>query len=404
MQTMTKERAGIAFKAFAAEVKAEPPEDGATTGTFEARVAAYGNVDLGGDRIEEGAFDDTLKAWGDSGDPIPVIWSHQWDDPMAHIGTVTEARSTEDGLDIVGELDLTTDLARQVHRLMVGRRVKEFSFAYMPTDAAPDDDDDRVRVLRGLDLIEVGPTLKGMNPETELYGAKSALARHSSGTSDEDWDAAAMVGRLPSSEAALRAAHAWRDPDGDADAKSSYKFPHHMVGTDGRVGAANLRGSSAGIGALNGARGGTSIPAADRSGVYGHLAGHLRDGDRDVPDLRSLDDLENDEKETPPPDEPDEPEVPDDVPAEGEPDPAEDREPVHASADPEAKVGRVLSKANETKLREAGKLISDVLASLPTSADEGEDGKAASSADRGEARSTIDRLDAAVRLLETEVS
>jgi HK97 family phage prohead protease len=364
-------------KAFPAEVKADPPEDGATTGTFEARVAAYGNVDLGGDRIEEGAFDDTLKSWNDSGDPLPVIWSHQWDDPMAHIGVVKSATSTKDGLDIVGELDLSTDLARQVHRLMVGRRVKEFSFAYLPTDAAPDPDDDRVRVLRGLDLIEVGPTLKGMNPETELYGAKSALASHGSGTTDDDWDAATMVGRLPSSEAALRAAHAWRDPDGDPDAKSSYKFPHHMVGDDGRVGSANLRGASAGIGALNGARGGASIPADDRSGVYAHLARHLRDGDREVPDLRALDDLENDGDEV---------EVP----------------PDEKAGSAEAKVGRDLSKANETKLREAGDLIGQVLASLRTSADEGEGDGKSSSADRGEDR-TIDRMDAAVRLLETEV-
>ena len=43
------------------------------TGTFEATVAVFGNVDRGGDRIMPGAFKDTLERWKASGDPIPVI-------------------------------------------------------------------------------------------------------------------------------------------------------------------------------------------------------------------------------------------------------------------------------------------------------------------------------------------
>ena len=67
-------------------------------GTFEATVAVFGNVDLGGDRIVPGAFKKTLAKWAESGDPIPVILSHQWDNPMAHIGVVNEAKEIETGL------------------------------------------------------------------------------------------------------------------------------------------------------------------------------------------------------------------------------------------------------------------------------------------------------------------
>jgi hypothetical protein len=57
-----------------------------SAGEFEALVAVFGNVDKGGDRIMPGAFTKTLAAWRASEDPVPVIWSHDWNTPDAHIG------------------------------------------------------------------------------------------------------------------------------------------------------------------------------------------------------------------------------------------------------------------------------------------------------------------------------
>jgi HK97 family phage prohead protease len=388
----TKDRQEIATKTFRAEVKAEAPAEGATTGTFDARVAAFDNVDLQGDRIDPAAFDATKAAWEESGDPVPVIWSHQWDDPMAHIGSVNPGDLTvdADGLNVHGVIDLGTPIGAQVHKLMVERRVKEFSFAYMPTDAVPDPDNPDVRLLKGLDLFEVGPTLKGANPATELFGAKSALARHTSTTDDGSWDAAVAESRLPNSATALAAAHAWRDPDGDPEAKASYKFPHHLVAEDGRVGAASLLGASGIIGALNGARGGASIPDADRQGVYDHAAGHLTDGEREAPPLKSLDELDevdaalenaNDHG--------------DGSGDDGGPATVEER----ALRLLEAKYGRVLSKANENRLGQARDLIDEVLGSLGTAADDEASGPKGSGADRGAGRAR-DTAEAVVHLLE----
>jgi hypothetical protein len=80
----------------------------------------------------------------------------------------------------------------------------------------------------------------------------------------------------------LRSVFAWVDPDGDPEAKSSYKFPHHH----GVGGPANLRACQAEIAKLNGARGGADLPEADRKAVYDHLAAHLRESDREPPKLR----------------------------------------------------------------------------------------------------------------------
>lgn len=145
-------------------------------GTFEATVAVFGNVDRGGDRILPGAFKDTLQKWQTSGDPIPVILSHQWDNPMAHIGVVDEAKETDRGLWVKGTLDVAdNDVARQVHRLMARRSLKEFSFGYSVPKGGEKRAKDGANELSLIDLAEVGPTLKGMNPATELHAVKSAL-------------------------------------------------------------------------------------------------------------------------------------------------------------------------------------------------------------------------------------
>jgi hypothetical protein len=44
---------------------------------------------------------------------------------------------------------------------------------------------------------------------------------------------------------------------------------------------------SSGIAILNGGRTGTTIPSADREGVYRHLAAHLKDAGKDAPELKS---------------------------------------------------------------------------------------------------------------------
>lgn len=113
-----------------------------------------------------------------------------------------------------------------------------------------------------------------------------AIKVHHTETSDEAWDVGANRKRLPNDERALRAAHAWYDPDGDPEAKETYKFLHHFVSADGEVGAASLRACSNGIAVLNGGRGGADIPDGDRDGVWRHLAAHLRDADREPPELK----------------------------------------------------------------------------------------------------------------------
>lgn len=170
------------IKECSARIKAAGTADGLADGQFTALVSVFGNEDSVGDVVLQGAFARTLANWRAKGDPIPVIWSHDWGDPFSHIGTVVEAHETPDGLEVKGQIeDLDTNpKAAQVYRLLKGRRVTQFSFAYDIEEGAwveGQDADGRWwghYELRELKLYEVGPCLVGANQETELLAAKAA--------------------------------------------------------------------------------------------------------------------------------------------------------------------------------------------------------------------------------------
>lgn len=153
------------------ETKADPE-----TGTFQALASVFGNVDSVGDRVLKGAFAKTLEKWRASGDPIPVILSHNWDDPMAMVGKADPRSVYEDerGLVVQGQLDLENPIGKQVHKLMSERLLKGWSFGY----TVPKGGQKRkngANEISEIDLFEVGPTLKGANPEAQLQAVKSGV-------------------------------------------------------------------------------------------------------------------------------------------------------------------------------------------------------------------------------------
>lgn len=162
------------LKSCPVRIKAAGENEGTEDGVFEAIVAAY-NTDSVGDRIVPGAFAETLAEWRGKGDPVPVLWSHMSHDPDYHIGEVLEAEERPEGLWVRARLDLDAPKAAQVYRLLKGRRVTQFSFAYDIEEGSWVDqkDGESFYELRRLKLYEVGPTLIGANQATELLDVKS---------------------------------------------------------------------------------------------------------------------------------------------------------------------------------------------------------------------------------------
>lgn len=158
-----------------AKVKTAGQSDEIPDGEFTALVSVFGTVDSVGDVVMPGAFAKTLARYSEKGAQIPIVWSHDWDDPFSHIGYATAAEETAAGLQVTGRLDIGDNpKAAQVYRLLKGGRVRDFSFAYDVKDSAPATRDGaEVMELRELDVFEVGPTLVGAHRDTELYSIKT---------------------------------------------------------------------------------------------------------------------------------------------------------------------------------------------------------------------------------------
>lgn len=102
--------------------------------------------------------------------------------------------------------------------------------------------------------------------------ADTASAVHHTATTDAAWDGPAAVANMPNDEATLRYCHAWYEPDGDPDAKASYRFPHHKT----KGGPANLAACRNGLARLEG----STIPDSEKPGVRKHLQAHLDDANK----------------------------------------------------------------------------------------------------------------------------
>lgn len=164
-------------KDFGAHVKAAGPDGGLKEGQVRAVVSVFDNEDSVGDVVMPGAFKEDLERWAASGDSIPFIWAHDWADPFSHLGRIVKAEETDVGLEVVAQIDDidTNPKAAQVYRLLKGRRVRQFSFAYDVLDAGwGEKDGQEVYELRKLRIHEAGPCLVGANQETELLAVKAA--------------------------------------------------------------------------------------------------------------------------------------------------------------------------------------------------------------------------------------
>ncbi len=252
-----------------------------------ARIATLNVVDSDGDLTIPGAFGEQHAM---------VLPSHNW-------GSVPlgKARIFEQGDDALAsfQLNLETAAGREWHSALKfdiadGKPLQEWSYGFSITDEGTEVRDEQpIRILKGLNVHEVSPVVLGSGVGTGTLsikaGDKRATPTHSTATQTRVWDGPANRRRTRSGEEAsyYNVIFAWRDPAGDVAIKATWRFIHHFVDGAGNPGAASTRASSLGIGILNGARGGTTIPDGDRRGVWNHLAKHLRDADMDVPELRS---------------------------------------------------------------------------------------------------------------------
>lgn len=260
----------------------------AAKGEVSAVFATFNAIDSDGDVTLPGAFTDGAKV------RISAYNHKSWEGALP-VGKGT-IRTTDTEAIMDGQFFMDTTHGRDAFltvKAMSEDDLQEWSYGYDAADFSfGEHDGKRVRFLRKQIVHEVSPVLLGAGVGTRTLAAKSRktgfkriIGPHETPVVMRAWDGPGVVSAIPddASPSDLRTVYAWVDNDGDPEAKSSYKFPHHH----GVGGPANMRACMAAIAALNGARGGSDIPDGEKQAVYEHLAAHMRDGDREPPELRT---------------------------------------------------------------------------------------------------------------------
>ena len=183
-----------------------------TEGTVEGYAATFDRIpDAYGDVIKQGAFADSLKAWEETGKPIPLLYGHSTEDPAYNIGKVIEAHEDEKGLYVVAEFDAENDKAQYVRKLVQEGRLYQFSFAYEVLDGATIEleDGNEAYELRKMNLFEVSLVQIPANQRAVVTGVKEAPA--------EDVGAKDAPETIEENEAAPEMKSGRRNSKADAD-------------------------------------------------------------------------------------------------------------------------------------------------------------------------------------------
>ncbi|ODS56802.1 MAG: primosomal replication protein N [Agrobacterium sp. SCN 61-19] len=135
-------------------------------GRFSGYASLFGEVDLGRDAIEPGAFAASLTKRGAGG--VRMLFQH---DPAEVIGRWTEIREDERGLYVEGRLATDVARAREVHALMKAGALDGLSIGFRAVKTRADRKTGVRRILEA-DLWEISVVTFPMLPTARVSNVK----------------------------------------------------------------------------------------------------------------------------------------------------------------------------------------------------------------------------------------
>ncbi len=168
-------------------------------GTFEGYLSVKNNIDLGNDRVKDGAFTKTIQSWGAKFIQqkwMPFLWQH---DPTKPIGGITELREDAKGLYIKGFFDLDIQQGQEAYSGFKKGYLSGLSMGYETIKKAFDG---QIRDLLEVKLWEGSAATFPMNEEAGTTSVKAIGTMEGLGFSYEDilWvlgQAVAEIERYP---------------------------------------------------------------------------------------------------------------------------------------------------------------------------------------------------------------
>lgn len=232
--------------------------------TFEGYASTFGNTDLDGDIIDQGAFDKFLA----TNKQVPILWSHEMNMP---VGKSTQLTIDSKGLYIKARMPKDDDFVkgRVMPQMKVGS-IEEMSIGFFVKDY---EIEKGTRHIKEIDLFETSLVAKAANPKALISGFKAFSGKTNLPLAPKDtpWDSSMAVKHIrllsnslespsPSYKNYFMVYNA-EEPENFG----SYKLPFADVVGDKAV--IVPRAVYAIAAALQGARGGVELSDSDRSKV-----------------------------------------------------------------------------------------------------------------------------------------
>jgi HK97 family phage prohead protease len=139
---------------------------------FEGYGSVFGNEDLGGDVVLEGAFRKSLSKHAKDGSFPLMFWSH---DPAQVPGAWVDMQEDDAGLYVRGQL-ADTQLGNEVRTLLGMKAVRGLSIGFSIPRGGADFDGEGTRLIKEADLWEVSVVSLPMNPRAQVRHAKTRLS------------------------------------------------------------------------------------------------------------------------------------------------------------------------------------------------------------------------------------
>ena len=158
-------------------------------GVFEGYASVFGEIDLGRDLVERGAFLDSLARRPAAS--VKMLWQHDGAEP---IGTWLSIAEDARGLRVRGRLNLAVARAREVLSLMREGAVDGLSIGFHARKSAKDPRTG-VRRLQRIDLWEISIVTFPMAPQARVTAVKrlADAAHWRAAATTLEWRAAAMA-------------------------------------------------------------------------------------------------------------------------------------------------------------------------------------------------------------------
>lgn len=141
-------------------------------GQIEGYLNTFNHIDRVGDNTQKGAFTKSIKALKEKGEVLPMLFGH---DHTKIIGVWTEIKEDEHGLYGKGQLNLDTELGREVYSNIKIGAVKGISIGYFEKETEWDNKTGSL-LLKELELIEASIVLLPCNSQSNVEAVKQANA------------------------------------------------------------------------------------------------------------------------------------------------------------------------------------------------------------------------------------